>query len=243
MLFHSSISSVLAGLGFIPYAAANLYLDALADWQNCRRTFPCISINWDGWDFRDASRPAEQIGPSAVPLIYPDEGMDALWRILHFSPAPQVVVAAGDLHARQLQWVMQVQNDAPRSAPAGGYQRPTLSTDYAPASNEIEQQIIDIWQSLLGINQIGIQDNFFELGGHSLLGIQVISRLRESFRVEISVRNIFDAPTISQLAATIGAGLPILGDQTERISRALDQVERLSEEEMQSLMQDQRSAV
>jgi acyl transferase domain-containing protein len=240
VVFLSSISSILAGLGFIPYAAANLYLDALADRENRRCNFPCISINWDGWDFSRTSQPGEQVG--AAPVIYPDDGMEAFRRILDSSPGPQVVVAAGDLHARQLQWVMQVQEAAPPPT-IGGYQRPTLSTDYAPARNKTEQKIAEIWQSLLGINRIGIHDNFFELGGHSLLGIQVISRMRESFRIEISVRNIFDAPTISQLAAVVGAGEPILTDRTDRISRALDQVERLSEEEMHSLIRAQRSAV
>ena len=56
---------------------------------------------------------------------------------------------------------------------------------------------------MLGLERVGIQENFFELGGHSLLVTQVLTRVREAFRVEMSLRRFFDAPTIADLAAAI----------------------------------------
>ena len=67
----------------------------------------------------------------------------------------------------------------------------------------MERDIDELWELLLGLEQIGIHDNFFELGGHSLLAIQLMSRLRDTFRVDFPVNCIFEAPTVAQLAAKI----------------------------------------
>lgn len=69
----------------------------------------------------------------------------------------------------------------------------------------VEQTAWDIWRDVLHVPQFGVDDNFFELGGHSLLAMQVISRLREALQIELPLRALFDAPTVAQLAAWIGA--------------------------------------
>lgn len=75
-----------------------------------------------------------------------------------------------------------------------------LEEHYQAPRTVIEQQIADIWTQVLNCKRIDIDDNFFELGGHSILAIQVISRLRQTFKVEISVRTLFEKPTIAYLA-------------------------------------------
>ena len=62
---------------------------------------------------------------------------------------------------------------------------------------------MEIWNEVLGLTKVGIHDNFFELGGHSLLVTQVLTRVREAFRVELSFRRFFEAPAITELAAAI----------------------------------------
>jgi amino acid adenylation domain-containing protein len=74
---------------------------------------------------------------------------------------------------------------------------------------ETEQRIAQILGELLDLDEIGLDDNFFMLGGHSLLGAQVIARLREAFGVEMSLRTLFEAPTVAELSAEmerLGAG-------------------------------------
>jgi len=66
-----------------------------------------------------------------------------------------------------------------------------------------EQQVAEIVGDLLKLEEIGLDDNFFLLGGHSLLGAQLIARLREAFGVEIGLRNLFEAPTVTALSAEV----------------------------------------
>lgn len=69
----------------------------------------------------------------------------------------------------------------------------------------MEEKIAEIWTQILHIPQIGVDQNFFEIGGHSLLATQVLARLHERFRVELPLRCIFEAPTITELAKYVEA--------------------------------------
>ena len=70
--------------------------------------------------------------------------------------------------------------------------------------NRTEEIIGDIFASVLSIQKVSIHDNFFTLGGHSLLATQVISRVRQSFAVDVSLRSFFEEPTIANLSKIIG---------------------------------------
>ena len=83
------------------------------------------------------------------------------------------------------------------------HSRPDLSSDYVAPGNSTEQIIAKIWQELLKIDKVGVYDNFFELGGHSLLAIQLIAWIQRDFNVELSIRQIFETPTVSNLATAI----------------------------------------
>jgi amino acid adenylation domain-containing protein len=75
--------------------------------------------------------------------------------------------------------------------------------DYVAPRSQVEKLLGEIWAKVLGKEQIGVHDNFFELGGHSLLATQLISRIRDTFQIDVTVRNLFEAPTIEQLAKCI----------------------------------------
>ncbi|HBL28773.1 MAG TPA: non-ribosomal peptide synthetase, partial [Acidobacteria bacterium] len=64
----------------------------------------------------------------------------------------------------------------------------------------VEEIVAGLWSEVLGTPRIGPEDNFFQLGGHSLSGAQVVSRLREVFRIELPLRTLFEAPTLASLA-------------------------------------------
>jgi acyl carrier protein len=75
--------------------------------------------------------------------------------------------------------------------------------NYLSPRTSVEERLVKIWGKVLGKQQIGVHDNFFELGGHSLLATQLTSRLRDAFQIELSVRNLFEAPTVASLARYI----------------------------------------
>src|SRR5207247_2534505 len=72
----------------------------------------------------------------------------------------------------------------------------------APRS-PVEERLAGILTILLGVPEIGIDDNFFQMGGHSLLGAQVIAQVRDGFGVELSLRSLFENPTVREMSAEI----------------------------------------
>jgi len=90
-----------------------------------------------------------------------------------------------------------------RALPAPTRVKPELAEPFANARSLTESSMAKSWAEVLGLEEVGIHDDFFELGGHSLLATRVISRLRKTMRVELSVRDLFEAPTIAKLVQRI----------------------------------------
>ena len=87
---------------------------------------------------------------------------------------------------------------------ASSYSRPILPNAYVPPASDREKVIAAIWQMALGVDEVGVDDNFFELGGDSLIAIQVISQLKEEFKIDIPVAGLYERLTIRSLDALIG---------------------------------------
>jgi amino acid adenylation domain-containing protein len=85
------------------------------------------------------------------------------------------------------------------------------ATGYVAPRSPAEETLALIWADVLKLDKVGIHDSFFNLGGHSLLATQVVSRLRQLFNVEISLRELFQSPTIAELAQTIQSAEKIRG--------------------------------
>ena len=240
-LLLSSLSTVLGGLGFVAYSAANSFLDAFAVRQNQGESTPWISVDWDAWQFADqATLEAARVRQ----FIRPEDGIEAVRRILDKAP-PQVVVSTSDLQARLDQWIKLEsvrETGQSRTKELGRqHKRPSLSSQYMAPRNPAEQTIAAIWQELLGISPIGIYDNFFELGGHSLLAIQVVSRLRVAFRTELPLERLFEVPTVAQLAESIELNQRAVQQDEQQTAELLDIVEGLSETELEALLAEQQN--
>src|SRR6185437_6917100 len=85
-----------------------------------------------------------------------------------------------------------------------------LKRAYEAPSGEIEIAIAGMWQELLHVDQIGRHDHFFELGGHSLLAVQLVARLRQVLGVDVSLRDLFAAPTLAALVKHIAAATALV---------------------------------
>ena len=84
-----------------------------------------------------------------------------------------------------------------RALPAPDPARPDLEQSYVAPRTAPEKILAAIWAEVLRVERAGVQDDFFELGGNSLLATQVLSRVRETFRIELPLREMFDSPTIA----------------------------------------------
>jgi len=122
-----------------------------------------------------------------------------------------------------------------RSLPAPDQQRPALEHVFVAPRTPVEQSLAEIWTSVLGLQQVGINDNFFELGGHSLLATQTVSRVRLVFEVEMPLRCIFESPTIALLALEI-TSLKLKDTDNGELDLLLTEVEQLSDEEARAFL-------
>ncbi|HEY9767123.1 MAG TPA: SDR family NAD(P)-dependent oxidoreductase [Coleofasciculaceae cyanobacterium] len=233
----SSLSSIVGGFGQADYCGANAFVDAFARCNNVH--CHTVAMNWDAW---------QEVGMAVNTHIPPEmkqwqadhlhkgllsaEAVEVFERALA-SGLSQVIVSTQDLAA-----TIEENNDflaaySTQKTDAISSLHKNVSQNYVAPRNEIEKTIANIWQEVIGFNQIGIYDNFFELGGHSLLAVQVTSRLREAFYLDLPLRTLlFEAPTIAKLAAVIDEQ----GSSTAKndaIEQLLAEIENLSPEELE----------
>lgn len=211
----SSLSSILGGLGFAAYAAANACVDALVEAFDERGAVRWIGVNWDVWSFgaQDAfTRPSTAEAGLAGPLegMTAQEGALACDRILRAAPGNRVLVAVSDLQARLDRWVnlrqtLPADEQATSATPASqreSRRRPQLATEFVAPAGDVEIELAGLLKELLGVDA-GVQDSFFELGGDSLIATQVVARVRARHGAALSLRDFYTAPTIAAAAQKI----------------------------------------
>jgi 2-polyprenyl-3-methyl-5-hydroxy-6-metoxy-1,4-benzoquinol methylase len=113
---------------------------------------------------------------------------------------------------------------------------------YEVPQGEIEATVAEIWRELLQVERVGRQDNFFELGGHSLLAMQMIARVSSAMKVDLSVRALFDAPTVMEMSRRIddfrASGITAVLESTDGTQDVLlDRIAAMSDDEVDSMMQ------
>ena len=123
-------------------------------------------------------------------------------------------------------------------APAGD---DLVHRPYDAPQGEIEQLLVDIWSDLLKVKRIGRHDHFFELGGHSLLIIQLSTRLRDKFGVDVPLAKVIDAPTIASLAAIILEGqIDLFSDEDVQLIN--DELSGLSDDQIREMFDSKESS-
>lgn len=206
----SSISAALGGIGMYIYGSLHAWLDASV--AKLRRQHPsCWTVlNWEAWEFGNDDEAPDLFRQGAFGsqlnryAMTPAEGRRFLWHCWS-GLAGQRIISSTDFQQRYQEWVENqyssselVTEEHVNSAP-----RPEMRSEYHPAQNEIEEKIVTIWESLLGLSGIGIDDNFFELGGHSLLALRMTSEVNKAAKASVSMVDIFQYPTIRKLASSV----------------------------------------
>jgi phthiocerol/phenolphthiocerol synthesis type-I polyketide synthase E len=213
LVLFSSLSSILGGVGSCGYAAANAYLDAVA--QAGSPATRVLSINWPTWrEVGMAVAATRKRGRDSLPIsalqegIWNREGIHALEQALASDLRQVLVVPAAPGPARA-----PAPEIAPHGAPEAPHRTPSaemaepMPSDGAADTRHVRRALAGIWERLLGVDAVRPEDNFFELGGHSLLGLQVASRIRALYSVELSLRDLFEAPTLAGLALIVEGAL------------------------------------
>jgi amino acid adenylation domain-containing protein len=114
-----------------------------------------------------------------------------------------------------------------RSLPAPGLSDIRAENVYAEPRTPAEEQLVEIWEEVLGRERVGIRDDFFELGGHSLLAVRVVTRLNGHFGVVLPLRVLFEDPTIEGLALAV---TQMQAEAEVDIEQMLAQVEQMQDQ-------------
>ncbi|MPZ81183.1 MAG: SDR family oxidoreductase [Actinophytocola sp.] len=208
----SSMSSVLGGIGFAAYVAANTYLDAVP-YRHRGEATRWAAINWDTWtstaEMVDGGGIGD-LGASMVEYSMTETEALAAFDAVLANPVPRTVISAGELPKRITQWLVKDTADEPKSVGAR-MPRPTLAQEFVPPTGERQRQLAEVWEDMLGIDGVGARDNFFDLGGTSLMGLQMVKRIQKVTGVAVSAVNLFEAPTVHAMATLVeqkGAAAP-----------------------------------
>ncbi|HKV13300.1 MAG TPA: phosphopantetheine-binding protein, partial [Thermoanaerobaculia bacterium] len=208
VLLTSSLDALAARPAHGVRGAVHALVDAFAEVE---RPVPWTSV---AWDFESG------IDPGAV-----------LRRLLAHGPVARAVAVAEEPAVRLAR-----SEEAPAEAVAL-HARPNLRNPYVAPETELERTIAEMWQALLGVEEVGVHDSFFDLGGDSLLATQVVTRVRERFGAEVSLPALFEAPTPAGLVALIEAARPAEGpSDADRLAELLAQLDDLSPEEVERML-------
>ena len=110
-----------------------------------------------------------------------------------------------------------------KALPEPGRARLDTGQSFVAPQTLIEEVLAAIWKEVLRLDVVGRDDNFFWLGGHSLLATQIVSRVRESFHVDLPLRSIFESPTLVELSerieSTMRSGAALIAPPLQRVPR------------------------
>ncbi len=222
VLATTSLAAVLGGVSLGAYAAADAALDALLGaWGP-----PWASVDWEVWQTVGTGVLGQQQNEL---MLTPAELVDTLERVLALRGQPRLAVATGDLGARLAQWA-----DVLHAGPVKAHARPESGIPYRAPETPVEALIAEIWQESLGVDRIGVDDDFFLLGGNSLAGLQILSKMRAAFDVELPLKTFFEARTVAVMAVEIEREQEKSAYEKQRLEEILAEIEALSLDEVQA---------
>ncbi|HEY3757276.1 MAG TPA: type I polyketide synthase [Opitutaceae bacterium] len=188
----SSVSSLVGFHGQTDYAAANAFLDAFVSARSVDAPFAVQAIHWPVWrevGMAVGTHLAEQ-GISTA------EGIEIFRRVLG-SRQSQVAFLPHGLETLEKAAARTAIADSPiASGPAGA--EPSESS-----ADVVEASIARLWREVMGKTGIHPKEDFLAIGGHSLLAMRIVGRIRETYAIDFSLRDFFDAPTIAGNAAAV----------------------------------------
>ncbi len=156
-------------------------------------------IAWEESE-RGLSPAEERLKHNLSQGITPEEGVEALERVLSMPVTDRIAVSSLDVLALSRQASLAV----PRAeGEAMRFERPALASSYVEPKDDIEHTLVSFFQDLLGVKTIGVEDGFFELGGHSLIAVRLFASIKRTYKVDFPISLLFEAPTVARIAARL----------------------------------------
>lgn len=233
--YFSSLWSVVAEPGLLGYAAANRFLDALSWRMNHQKMTYCrqvLSINWSGWAnvgmashlFDDAMEGDNHKTSS----IHPEQGIEALERVLVESSGSQVIIAPN---------ATSILTDQPAPSEISSSMSTTAAQTASPAqtnsltrsdyqslktvnSSTVTDQLTQIWKEVLGLESVDPDDNFFDIGGTSLLLSEALQKVKKRIDDKVKIIDLLNHPTVRSLSVFLAPIVPTENDLDEIAARA-----------------------
>jgi amino acid adenylation domain-containing protein len=185
-LVASSLSTVLGGVRFGAYAAANMAADEYVHYLSANNeTENWISVDFDGLAFDN--KEGDGITTEELHAIFE--------RLVSLCYLPQVIVSVADLDRRVRKWIGE-------KAEPGGMDR-QVDDGYGKDIDTIEERLLSLWADFFGKPDIGDNDNFFQLGGDSLKVLTMISAIQRKLGIELSFTDLFEYSTVRELSDRI----------------------------------------
>ncbi|MCL6285132.1 SDR family NAD(P)-dependent oxidoreductase [Ruegeria sp. 2012CJ41-6] len=211
-----SINSILPAAGAMDYSAANAFFDFWPESLERPQAWKhVITFNWGGWArvgmaarLRDGDD--DLIDPDMAAQIFLGGLASGAQRLVvtNYDLADTLATIKSVLRSRlHGEFVEAVPTDVLEPAALDD----SVLTAHANFETEFQKKIAAVWIELLGAQLEGPDDNFFELGGHSLMATRLISRLDVIASVKLTLRDVFDGPTIREMATRIETELGISG--------------------------------
>ena len=201
----SSLASVMGDVNRIEYCASNSYLDYLSVDKTGLKDIKLLATNWLGWldigmmkeSSINTNEEVEQLQDLEKLLksnsVNQREGAEIFYHLINQSSYDQVIISKLDIHDVKNELFVKEQ---------------TFTQDIQLTINDgsftaIEFKIAQIWNQVLGVEEIGIHDNFFELGGNSILATRVISKIRTEYNIELPLKTLFGKPDLAGFSKII----------------------------------------
>ncbi|NQZ64744.1 SDR family NAD(P)-dependent oxidoreductase, partial [Crocosphaera sp.] len=220
----SSLATILhqTKFGQVGYCAANDFLDAFAYYKKAKYGTFTVTINWWDWGEVGMSVESEQwwsqkkrnVDKSDLGSLSCSEGIGVFERVLG-SNLPRVAISPRNLTGMlQIigEWFKESllsAKDSPVYSEKTFYNKSKLITSDSDDNSPIEKVLVELWHELLGVEKIDVHDDFFELGGDSLLSLQLTSKIKKSFDIELPAHSLIENSTIAAIAELIETKLNI----------------------------------
>jgi len=204
----SSMSSILGGLGYAAYAAANSYMNYfIASVSKELPQWKCMVLGGLAFDAEAVKKEAETYRSALVA----QEIIELFEWSLAEKDNPVILQAIGDLTVNEVEHAEEGKTTVVEELLASGAEakreRPELFTAWVQPETPTELRLTSIYEEFFGIKGIGADDSFFDLGGDSLKAMMLLKRLNIEFQINLSVRDFIVNSSVRLIAGRIDEGL------------------------------------